>query len=421
MASISRLDAEGALWRTAIKDALGPLSAFLTPENFGLSSVGLEAKHDVGDAFRTEIERRIDLARAAAVIEIVDEIGDDLPHTYRHDVKYCDDKIDGVLLIPRLIRERSAGRSRIPVLRASRFSETPEALLISESLRVSVRVASTWRDRGGAEGILSDGMLRRLAVIEARQPWSSLRARSRPALRSLASAVSSRAVAGWHPPGGPLDRLARLVLDGANSVSDAAGLIAFLVSQDRRFEDRMFELVSLGWLLGALSSWDPSGRIFPHNLRSSGPIFIGSRGGLKASLHYQAGYLSASARYSWRRSGRNLRAIPDFSLELQEGDHTTVVILDAKNRSESSNSEIAYKMLGYRENLGSRRFLAVAIAPTFGTKRSLDGVHFGERSSLIMRLPLETGRAELRRFALRSLEKTFSPSSIGRDEGATVD
>jgi hypothetical protein len=51
-----------------------------------------------------------------------------------------------------------------------------------------------------------------------------------------------------------------------------------------------------------------------------------------------------------------------------------------------------------------QRFI-LAIAPTFGTKRSLNGVHFDERSSLIMRLPLDTGRAELRRFALRRLRK----------------
>ena len=398
MALIDLVDAELQLWHFAVKAALGPLSAYLTPENYGLSSVGLSAKDGDDEEFRVEIEKRLDLARAAQVVELVSEIGNDLPQSYRHSVYYCDDRIDGALLIPRLVTERAAGRlKRIPVLRASRFVETPEALLVSESIRLSQRVAAAWRGRGGAEGALASTLSERLATIEAQQPWSSLRLRPRPVLRALASTVRSRTVAGWNALGSPMDRLSDLMLDGSEAVTEAAGPIAFLVSRDRRFEDRLFELICLGWLLGALKAWDPAGKVYPESLRASGPIFSGEKNGLRTNLHYQASYVGKSARYSWRKSGKQLRAIPDFSLELETTGAKLTLLLDAKNRVLSSNSEIVYKLLGYQENLGLDPYFALGIAPAHSGRQSFDGVRHSHREAAVLRLPLATGSELLKR------------------------
>lgn len=398
MALIEEADTELRLWQIAIGAALGPLSAYLTPENYGLSSVGLRARDGDEEEFRAEIGKRLDLSRAAKVVELVSEIGNDPPHSYRHSVHYCDNRIDGALLIPRLITERAAGRlERIPVLRASRFVETPEALLVSESIRLSQRVVAAWSGRAGAEGVLAAVLSDRLAAIEAQQPWSTLRLRPRPVLRALASTVKSRTVAGWNPPGSAVDRLSDLMLDSSEAVTEAAGPIAFLVSRDRRFEDRLFELVCLGWLLGALRAWDPGGKVYPESLRASGPIFSGEKNGIRTSLHYQAGYVGKSARYCWRRSGKQLRAIPDFSLELETAGAKLTLLLDAKNRVLTSNSEIVYKLLGYQENLGLTPYFALGIAPAHSGRRSFDGVRHTNREAAVLRLPLATGSEVMKR------------------------
>lgn len=398
MASTDTEEVDFGLWQEAVRSALGPLSAYLTPENFGLSTISLGGASGHDDEFQNEIAKRLDLARAVRVAALIKEIGDSPPQSYRHSVHYCDDRIDGALLIPRLIRERAAGRDRrIPVLRASHFIETPEALLVSESIRMSRRVANLWEGRGGAEGALASELGMNLSFVASQQPWSSLSLRPRPALRTLASTVKSRAVAGWTPPGGPIDQLSDLMLDSAEAVSEAAGLISFLLSRDRRFEDRLYELICLGWLLGALRHWAPDGEIYPRNLRKNGPLFRGSSAGTQINLYYQASHVGQSARYRWRMSGKFLRAIPDFALEIKKPSGSQTVLLDAKNRSMSTNSEIVYKMLGYRENLGLDPYIAVGVAPAHGRRHLLDGVQHDARQAAVLRLPLRKGAAFMRR------------------------
>jgi hypothetical protein len=132
-------------------------------------------------------------------------------------------------------------------------------------------------------------------------------------------------------------------------------------------------------------------------LRRSGPIFTGEKNGLRISLHYQAGYVGKSARYHWRKSGKQLRAIPDFTLELETSEGSLTVLLDAKNRVLNSNSEIVYKLLGYRENLGLSPYFALGIAPAHSGNRSLDGVQHADRRAAILRLPFATGANVLKR------------------------
>ena len=409
MGSIDRDNSELTLWEAAVRAALGPLSAYLTPENYGLSCVGLSAASDYELEFEGEIAARLDLARAIKAVELIREIGSDIPQVYRHAVHYCDDRIDGALLVPRLIAERAAGRlRRIPVLRASKFSDTPEALLVSESLRLSRLITSAWRRRGGAEGALAINLGENLATLATQQPWHSLALRPRPVLRTLASTVKGRTIAGWNSHGGPIDRLADLMLDGPEAVSEAAGPIAFLLSRDQRFEDRLFELICLGWLIAALRTWDPSGILRSQNLQKQGPIFTGSKNGTALRLYYQAGYFSSTARYVWQKTAKRLRAIPDFSIELETTKGRRSIILDAKNRSVNSTSEIIYKLLGYRENLGITPYISLGIAPASAGGAALDGVSFGDRHAGVIRVPLGTGGVVFKRAVPRWINRLIA-------------
>ena len=383
-----------AIWREAILSALGPLSAYLTPQNFAVSTVTLSGSCSTDDDFWEQISRRMDLGRAARITEIVEGLGNELPHSYRHSVHYSEDRIDGVLIVPRLIRERAAGRSnRIPVLRAARFVETPEALLTSELLRLSLRIARAWADLPSAEGVFAGHLMTRLRALEAQQPWASLRARPRGAVRTLASSVKSRAIAGWTPVNGDFDRLADLVLGTAKGVYADPGPIAFLVSEDERYADRVFELLCVGWLISGLRALDSAGRVNPAGLRDSKvPIFSGSRKNVQVRLFYQAGYFSKRARYIWQRSHRQLRAIPDYALEFRGPSWERSVLLDAKNRVGNSDSEIIYKLLGYRENLAISPYLAIGLAPEYGRRLSFNGVDHADRKASIVRMPLLKGR-----------------------------
>ncbi|MNS07213.1 hypothetical protein D3C72_386500 [compost metagenome] len=385
---------EHGLWKAALTSSLGPLSAYLSPQNYGLSRIGLAASSVTDDDFHAMIQGRIDLGRASTVAALIQGLGSEIPQIYRHAVHYSVDRIDGVLMVPRLVRERAAGRSdRIPVLRVARFSETPEALFVSELLRLSTRVATAWGRSSGAEGVYARDLEGRLRILESQQPWAALRAAPRASLRSLASSVKTRAVAGWTARGATFETLADLVLGDAQSVSADPGPIAFMLSEDERYADRIFELVCIGWLLLGLKKLDPKGRIDPHALKgSSKPLFSGSWKGVVIRLHYQAGYFSQSARYGWRRNGAGLRAIPDYSIELEGRGWRRSVLLDAKNRVLSGPSEVIYKLLGYQENLGISPYLAIGIAPSYGARCDLDGVRFGDRSAMIAKVPLSYGR-----------------------------
>lgn len=398
---------EHALWRAALTSSLGPLSAYLSPQQYGLSRIGLAASSDNRDDFQVMIQGRIDLGRASIVAELIEGLGSEIPQSYRHAVHYSVDRIDGVLMVPRLVRERAAGRSeRIPVLRVARFSETPEALFVSELLRLSAKIATTWGRSSGAEGVYARDVEGRLRILESQQPWAALRAAPRASLRALASSVKSRAVAGWTARGATFETLADLVLGDAHSVSADPGPIAFMLSEDERYADRIFELICIGWLLTGLKKLDPKGRVDPHALKgSSKPLFSGSWNGVGIRLHYQAGYFSQFARYRWLGSGAGLRAIPDYSLELEGPGWRRSVLLDAKNRVLSSPSEVIYKLLGYQENLGILPYLAIGIAPSYGTRCHLDGVRFGDRSAMIAKVPLSYGRRFFERMA---------PVAIGR-------
>jgi hypothetical protein len=183
------------------------------------------------------------------------------------------------------------------------------------------------------------------------------------------------------------------VLRTPGSVTVDAGPIAFLLSDDERYADRVFELVCIGWLLSGLKRMDPAGSVNPEALRSSGEaIFSGTCEDVRVDLHYQAGYLSKNARYTWRNSGNPLRAIPDYSIELKGPGWSRCILLDAKNRVYSSHSEIIYKMLGYRENLAISPYLAIGLAPNYGARAGISAVDYDKRTAMVARIPLCGGK-----------------------------
>lgn len=398
------------IWREAIASAIGPLAAYLAPQSFDVSVIKLTGMQDNDRDFSVEIARRIDLGRASIVARIIEEATLELPHIYRHVVHYSEDRIDGVLVVPRLVRERAAGReNRIPVLRAVRFTETPEALLVSELLRLSARIANAWITTSGSEGVFARQLALKIGSIESQQPWATLRARSRADVRSLAASVKTRAVSGWTPVGGAFEQLADLVLISPNSVLPDLGPIAFPLSEDERYADRVFELICIGWLLSGLKELDPAGHVNPKALRKSNiPLYEGTRKGVRVRLFYQAGYLSKISRYKWRLSGKNLRAIPDYSLEFDRSGWSRTVLLDAKNRTFTSSSEIIYKLLGYQENLGISPYSAIAIAPAFLGRTLVDGVEYDSRKAIVVCAPLTKGKRLFRRLLPKLVDSFIS-------------
>ncbi|MDX1132201.1 hypothetical protein GOL33_17170 [Sinorhizobium medicae] len=321
---------------------------------------------NIEDNFVHHIRSRIELSRSARLAEILQRVTYSELTAFRHEIHYGRRKVEGAIIVPRLIRERAAGRTdSIPVLRTVKNADTPEALFISEIIQSSVRVCRTWIRRGGSEGRLAGKHLKFFSALENQPPWNELRNKPRPALTELVGIVRSRLASGWSKKGGIIDRLLETIDNEGQAVSDAAGDIAFFISNDPRYQDKMFELICLGWLVAASRTEATSFMLNEENfLSTKGPIAEISTSAGTWKFHYQRFYTSETI-YSWRGSGRPLRAIPDYVAETEQNGTFKTIILDAKNRPQSSKTEIIYKMLGYKENLGLNRFTALAIAPSY--------------------------------------------------------
>lgn len=393
-----------SLWEAAIDSGLGLLSAYITPEQYGLASVSLAARAQTDeDIFLTEIQSRIELAKARLLSRLIQEAESTLKPAFQHSVHYAEMRLEGALLVPRLLHERANNRFRtIPVLQTRRTIETPEALLISESIRLSIRVCNYWRRKGGAEGKLANNLARDLMQIEARPPWSELKARPRPVIRNLAGIVKSRVVAGWSGKGSTIDRIADLLLSDAKAVEAAAGMISFMVSDDERYEDRLFELICLGWILGALQRTLDSYQVHERHFRTGKPLLTGTVAGVEVKVYYQAQHLPGHYSYRWKRTGKVLRSIPDFVIETTEKGKTKTLLVDAKNRARSSLSEIIYKMLGYKENLQIEPYWGLGIAPTFSSF-GVESVARGANKVAVAFVPLKTGQLVVQRAVYRAI------------------
>ena len=185
-------------------------------------------------------------------------------------------------------------------------------------------------------------------------------------------------------------------------------------TQSPEFEDRVFELLCLSWMISALQSYCTDMVVNPIALRGpkKGPIATGRFGGKTIALFYQqsTGLLPVP---SWvdRRTQKPFRAIPDVVLKISDGVTDRFMILDAKNRALASESEVAYKLMGYRDNLGIVPFRAVGIYPSFSSRLRLR--RFEKVSGdqiLLFHVPLSNGRQTVQRVARQFLRALVTDS-----------
>ena len=384
------------IWEAALRSAAGPLSSYLTPEFYGLSVHSISALPDQNDeiSFSDEITARLDIGRAAQLADILENI--DNPTTvYRHQVEISAGLVRGKIHMPRLLARRARGDLlNVPVLRAAQHMTTPENLLVSEAITWSLDIRRRWVAKGGAEGAFSKTLLLRIQSIERTQPWASLRDKPREPLLRLANLVIGRSKSGINPVDGTFNKIADMVLgrNAGASLEASAGPLSYLSVNDGRFEDRLFELLCVGWLIKSLTKVLDSYSVFPKSIKGSNdPILIGYKNNNKVELFYQAGYMSKKARWSRRNNSKKIGAIPDISIEIQSNSDRRTIIIDAKNRSRGSEGEVIYKMLGYMENLGLDPYRAVGIFPAFVEASSLTIVEREQHRVALMRANLETG------------------------------
>lgn len=410
MAPTEAVSDQVGLWRTAIRSSLGLISRYIAPDNYDMTDFYLSDRPlNIEDNFSQYIRSRIELSRSVRLSRELKNVNNSELMAFRHEVYYGRRRVEGSIILPRLIRERAAGRlDTIPVLRTTKNADTPEALFISELIQSSIRVCRWWKRKGGSEGRLANDCLRFFTAFENQSPWNELRGCSRPSLTELVGIVRSRLTAGWSKKGGTIERLLNIFDAESEAVSDASGDIAFFISNDARYQDKMFELICLGWLISAAQKEFPSFKVHEANFLSSGgaiaEFVTESR---KWRIRYQR-YYTDETHYYWRGSRAKLKAIPDYVAETTSGGVWTTIILDAKNRPQSSRSEIIYKMLGYKENLRLEPFVALALAPSYN-KAAFHRVVDGDANSIsLVYLPLDRGDLIIRRI-LHSVMKLKTP------------
>jgi hypothetical protein len=156
---------------------------------------------------------------------------------------------------------------------------------------------------------------------------------------------------------------------------------------------QVFELLCLGWLIGALSAALKDVRIEPRRLQRAGgkPVMTAQLGNFQIALYYQAGLATHSAHWIWRHSNQRFRAIPDLLISATNGDFTRWFVIDAKNRSLSAESEVAYKLLGYKENLRYAPFCGFGIFPALDGPASIKILESEEDRAILLRVWLGRG------------------------------
>lgn len=411
MVRSSRPDRTQALWAAALRDAAGPLSAYITPKALALENVSvqmlLEAKTE---DFAAEIESRLDLGRAEAFLQLLKESDFTITTAYRHVLSWSQGTVRGKIHVPRFALAITRNETRgIPVIQARRQVTTPENLLVSEAFRLCIATTEFWKLRGGAEAHYAAQLRSGLQAYESIFPWNELRTKARPSLTELIGIVDGRIRSGQVEPGTFYQQVMLLFSERPDNVAafeKAATPISLLLAQSPEFEDRVFELLCLSWMISTLRLYCSNVVIDPIALRGpkKGPIATGWFGEKQFSLFYQqsAGLLPVP---TWvdRHTHIPLRGIPDVVLKISDEVTEQFVILDAKNRTLASESEVAYKLLGYKENFGIEPFQAVGLYPSFSTRLRLRRLEkFGEQIVLV-HVPLSNGRQTVGRIARQFL------------------
>ena len=403
------------------------MSAYITPTAFLLANVPVRTIPGVeGTDFRSEIESRLDLGRADAFLELLQKADGDVTSAYRHVLSWSEGVIRGKIHVPRFVQGISRKDTRgVPVILARRQMSTPENLLIAEAFRLCMAIAARWKSRGGAEAHYAELLLNGLQTYEGTSPWSELRTKARPSLIELVGVVDGRLRTGEIEVGSLYEKTALLFSrrsGNANAFEKAATWISLLISLAPEFEDRVFELLCLSWIISALQSYCSEVVIRPDSLRGrrDGPVATGRFGNYEVSVFYQqsAGVLPGSLWLD-RHTQRPFRALPDIVLKISDGPADRFVILDSKNRSIASESEVAYKLMGYRENLGIEPFQAIAMYPSFSDELRLRRLvkKASTDQILLIHIPISNGRQIVGKIARKFLSALHSENTTKEHSG----
>ena len=402
-----------ALWSAALREAAGPLAAYITPPSFSLEnvSVRLLLDEEVTD-FTSEIEARLDLGRADAFLRILEDSQLDLVSAYQHVLSWSEGVIRGKVHIPRYVLANTRKEKRgVPVVVARRQVTTPENLLIAEGLRICTAIAAQWRRRGGAEAQIAERLLNELQAHEGNSPWNELRTKARPSLADLVGIVIGRVQTGEIEVESLYHKAALLFArrpENATAFERAASWIALMITQSPEFEDRVFELLCLSWMISVFQACLSDVSVRPDVLRGrrNVPVATGTIGSYRLSLFFQqsAGVLP-NVLWADRHTHRPFRAIPDIVLQISDAWTNRVLVIDAKNRSVSSESEVAYKLMGYKENLGIEPFYGIAMYPSFSNQLRLRRLRKTQAPDeiLLAHVPLANGKQIVGQFARRLL------------------
>ena len=395
------------LWAAALRDAAGPLSAYIAPSTYSLENVPLRAI-SVGkdESFESEIESRLDLGRADAFLRLLQESEVSVATTYHHALGWSQGAIKGKVHVPRYALGKARNDRRgLPVIFASRQATTPETLLVSEAFRMTIATAQSWKIKGGAEGLYSARLLEGLQGYESAFPWNELRTKARPSLAELVGIVEGRIQAGQVEFGSFYQKVTSLFSrrpDSPDAFEKASTPISMLVSKSPEFEDRIFELLCLAWLISALRSYCSQVAVKPSALSGPkrDPVATGFFQGSELTLNFQqsAGVLPDSTWVN-SKTHSHFRAIPDLTIKVTNNTGDSILLVDAKNRGLSSESEVTYKLLVYKENLGINPFLGVALFPSYSGNLRLRGFYktATEDRIYLVHVPIMRGREAVRR------------------------
>ena len=263
-----------------------------------------------------------------------------------------------------------------------------------------------------------------LQAYESAFPWNELRTRARPSLVELVGIVEGRIQAGQVELGSFYQKATSLFSrrpDNLSAFEMASTPISMLVSRSPKFEDRVFELLCLAWMIAAIKSSCSHVVVKPSSLRGpkKEPVATGYFQGNRLTLYFQqsAGVLPDP---TWvdKRTRRPFRAIPDLVLKITDDTTDTILLLDAKNRALSSESEVTYKLMGYKENLGIMPYQGVALFPGFSGELRLRGFYktAADDRILLAHVPLVRGRETVRRLFRQFLRALTTGYFVGTSQ-----
>lgn len=394
------------MWAAAIRDAAPVFSAYLTPLGYALGSFAVQTI-EVGEApLVSEVAARLDLGRAHRVARLLRLLDGHLTSNYRHQLEYSATSVRGKPHIPRYLRMLARGEQLgVPVILAQRQLTTPENLFISQVVRASRLVCNAWTYRDSAERETALSLADEFNRFESRSPWCLLRRYPSESLAELSAIVEGRITAGIVSRSSPIATLQRLFPwhDSRNSAGfeEYESVLSFMACNDPRFEDKLFELIVLAWLLRALAELADTCSIDLKALKgaSGRPVAIAKFRDSAIDVFFQSTTaVLPQGQWVFRSSRLPLRAIPDIVIRRRSiSDGETLTVVDAKNRRHTSESEVAYKLLGYAENLRFTPYRAVGVFPTLESHATVSRLVSGTSSVILARVPLTAGALAVRR------------------------